>query len=209
MSATMRLCLLFLTACSENGLFADGAESGDDANTTEVADSGSDSSDTSDLGPAVWYTFAATLPLVEGAASLDGATGRLVLAGGELDRRDCAPLASTAITVGTVPSVEETLFAWWQFELGDLGECATDGLPARLGVGIGELDPEVRARLGTIDREDDADRLYGAWLSNDDGASVFPFGFADAGSADAATAPPPDGTYELTPLLLVAVPSGE
>lgn len=210
MSRMMCLSVCLLAACSEDGLFTvDGAGAENGADSASAEHAGANGLDTGYAGPAVWYTFAASLPIVEGAPSLEGATGRVVLADGELDRRDCAPVASTAITVGEVPEVDETLFVWWQFDLTELGECATPGLPSRLGVGIGALDAEVRARLGTVDRENDADKLYGAWLSTDDGLSVFPFGYADAGSVDAATAPAPDGTYELVPLLLLPLPPTE
>lgn len=206
MCTMIYLSLMLLGACSNDGsLFGPTSDASDSAGA-EAQDTGSDSTDTADAGPPAWFTFAGRLPMVSGAAEVEGAEGRLVLAGSELDRRDCAPILASAITTDVNPAVEASLYAWWQFDLSDLGDCAAEGLPARLGVGIGELHPEVRARLGTVDREDDADALYGAWLSDDEGSTVFAFGYADAGSEEEASAPPPDGLYELVPLLLLPLP---
>ncbi len=201
------LPLFLLLGCSESNLFAqEGATGGEnDAGGDTAADAAEDA-DSEDLGPAVWYTLEATLRIAAGAASLDGAEGRLVLAGAELDRRDCSYLAAGAIAVGSIPAVEERIDAWWEFDISTVADCAYPGLPKRLGVGIGALDPEVRARLGTVDQEDAADRLQGGWLSNDGGVTVFPFGYADAGSEEVADVPAADGLYALVPLLLLAIP---
>lgn len=201
------LPLFLLLGCSESNLFAqEGATGGEnDAGEDTAADAAEDT-DSEDLEPAVWYTLEATLRIDAGAASLDGAEGRLVLAGAELDRRDCSYLAEGAITVGSIPAVEERIDAWWEFDISTVADCAYPGLPKRLGVGIGALDAEVRARLGTVDQEDAADRLQGAWLSNDGGVTVFPFGYAEAGSAEVADVPAADGLYALVPLLLLAIP---
>lgn len=201
------LPLFLLLGCSESNIFAqEGATGGEnDASADSGADATEDT-DSEDEGPAVWYTLEATLRIDAGAASLDGAEGRLVVAGAELDRRDCSYLAEGAITVGSIPAVEERIDAWWEFDISAVSDCAFPGLPKSLGVGIGALSPEVRARLGTVDQEDAADRLQGAWLSNDGGVTVFPFGYADAGSEEEATEPAADGLYELVPLLLLAIP---
>jgi hypothetical protein len=200
-----------LVGCSEEIFLGVGAEEDAGADTVRETDTDGSEVDTADdsAGPPVWYSFAAELRVEAGAASTDGAEGHVVLATAELERVDCESLPNDAVSVGTLPAVDVELYTWWEFDLAELGDCEVSGLPARLGVGIGDLHPEIRARLGTVDREADAEFLYGAWLSADDGDTVFPFGFADAGLDTAADVAPTDGDFDLEPLLLLALPPAE
>jgi hypothetical protein len=103
------------------------------------------------------------------------------------------------------------MYAWWTFSVPDGGNCGDAEVvaPASLGMGIGPLDPEVRARLGTVDLDGEADQLWGGWLAAEEGEPSA-FGYAQPSTGGiSADAPPPDGTYTLEPLLLHPLPLAE
>ncbi len=195
--------LLFALACTDAELaLAPGDAAGAD-NENADTDTQFDTGDTDEDRPLVpaWYSLAAELSVAGGDADLPGAEVWLVLADADLEREDCR-LAVDPLVEGTPPVGGPALLAWWELPVD--AACVPEGAPARLGFGVGELSPEVRARLGTVEREDDADTLYGAWLVAD-GAEAFPFGYAEsAGGYDDAAVP--DGSLRLEPLLLVELP---
>jgi hypothetical protein len=196
-----------LAACDGSPLFAsEGAFDDADNGAEGAADTAQSDSAGEEFAPPAWYTFAARLAMLEGEATVEGAEGRVVLASAELDRQDCEALPAAAVSVAALPAVDDELFGWWTFDLDELTGCEVVGLPQTLGVGIGELNAEVRARLGTVDREGDADDLFGAWLSDDGGTTVFPFGYADGGEVTARDGAPVNAEFVLEPLLLLALP---
>ncbi len=201
--------LAVLNGCASGDIFATSSDTAP-PDLAEGAGGDTDAADSADeAAPPVWYSFAATLSVADGQAVVDDAEGRLVLASADLTRSDCEALPASAVSVAEVPAVEEDLYVWWEFTLPVTGECAVAGLPQRLGVGIGALDPEVRARLGPAGLNEKVDLLYGAWLSDDGGETVFPFGYAEGGLETEANAPPTDDRFELVPLLLLALPPVE
>ncbi len=148
---------------------------------------------------AEWYSLAAAASVDAGvAAALEP---RFVIGSTELERRDCEAMAPADLAA-TAPT-SESIYTYWTFTVPAHNGCeGVTGTPARLGIGIGVLDPEVRARLGTVDLDGQADELWGAWLVADDN-EPFPFGYAQGAGGVVADGPPPDGSYTLEPLLLL------
>jgi hypothetical protein len=177
----------------------------------EAADNGTE--DTSfvapeDTGPETvpaFYAVSATLTVLAGLPTTDGAEVTLEVVDADLQRTDCTvPLDTTGIVAGTSSA---GVPLWWELPVVADDACAT--LPESISLGIGTLDADVRARLGTVDHEDVADSLYGAYLRVE-GGEVWAFGYAgtDADLAGDAPAedPPGDGTYALAPLYLAELP---
>lgn len=198
--------LLFsLFSCADFSLAAkneatDGA--GNDTAREGDADTATDAAE-----DAVWYAPAAFLSVVAGQAVTDGASVRLRLA--RADRTDIhcdLDLSVSGLAVATSP--DPAIAFWWELPITGSGtsDCARITLPAKLGLGVGPLDPEVRARLGTVDREDEADGLSGAFARIDSG-DVVAIGYAaPEDTSIEATNPPADGDYDLEPVFLLPAP---
>ncbi len=184
----------------------------DTADAGEVdSDGGTDDTATDETFVAAWYTLEADVVVADGAGSTTDAAVELVAVDAELavDERPCSlDLSSLAVAPSPTDAENAGLLAWWTVGVPGGDDCVPDGVPATLGFGIGQLDVEVRARLGTVDLEDEAEDLYGAWLSADDGATVFPFGYTTA-PADVSDVALASGAYALRPLLLLALPAPE
>lgn len=196
----------YLPACSpEAGLSAkespeDGGLGGDTANE------GTDDSEADDDVEVSWFAPAARLMVADGAGSAEGAEIHLRQADARGEDVRCdVPLDVTDLEAAAPPSASVSL--WW--ELPEVvpadDRCVGASLPQSLGLGIGVLDPEVRARLGTVDRDDEADALYGAWVRID-GGEVLAVGFAaPTDTSEPASEAPPDDVYDLEPLFLFPV----
>lgn len=201
--------LLIACGCSDMALSAKEAAGGasDTATSDEGdadADADADTDADTDFIPE-WYSLAAVATVDAGAAA--SLEPRFVIGSSELERRDCTVMVPADLAASTPPS--ESIYTYWTLTVpADNGCDGMTGTPARLGVGIGVLDPEVRARLGTVDLDGVADELWGAWLIADDN-EPFPFGYAQGVGGDPADGPPPDGSYTLEPLLLLRLSETE
>ncbi len=207
----MRLVLLLaVAACAEFDVAStkDGSGSSDTASSDGGdADADADADDTNEAFEAAAFSVAATLPVRGGEAVADGGSVWFVLASSSTERLDCAALDATSLAAAEPPT--SSIYAYWTLTVPADTGCEGDPvLPATLGLGIGELDPEVRARLGTVDRDGEADMLWGAWVVADGGAP-FGFGYAEAGGGVLAGDPPPDGDYALEPLLIMRLSETE
>lgn len=202
--------ILGFTGCTDSALSA--TEGATDASDTAGSDSDDSTNDTaaednSDY-EAAWFTLGATLTISGGIATAAGSSVHFVLGDPDLVRLDCDDLALD--TLATVEPPTEPYYAQWSLTVpaddGCGGVNAT--LPASLSIAMGELDPEVRAQLGTVGLDQEASHLYGAFFGAD-GGPFLPFGYAQ-GAADAdASAAPTDGSYVMEPLLLQPVTPAE
>lgn len=208
---TMRLLLLLpLVACSaDSALTKEGDTSGGAADTGgfDGDDSAGDTADTAaELVPA-WYTIAARLTVSGGAASTKGAeVTAVVVADDEVTPVCEVPLDVTELTVGKSP-VPEVAY-WWELAITPAKEaCAT--LPPSIELGLGEMGPDVLARLGAEGLDGVAGSLYGAYLREPAG-DVYIYGWAgteaDLAGDSEALSPPPDGVYTFAPLYLLRLP---
>ncbi len=109
----------------------------------------------------------------------------------------------------TAPS-GEPVYLWGRTAVASMDACAT--MPDWLAVGIGELGPDARARLGAVGLDQAAAALYGAYVQLP-GGSVELFGYAGTsdglvGIGEAGTTPVA-GVYSLQPLYLLALPAAD
>ncbi len=201
--------LLIACGCTDMALNAkEAADATSDSGTSDEADADTDADTDADADSDFipeWYSLAAVATVDGGVAgSLEP---RFVIGSSDLERRDCGVMAPSDLAA-TAPS-SESIYTYWTFTVPTDNGCdGVAGTPARLGVGIGVLDPEVRARLGTVDLDGVADELWGAWLIADDNVP-FPFGYAQGAGGAPADGPPPDGSYTLEPLLLLRLSETE
>jgi hypothetical protein len=200
-----------LLACEDFALEASKATDGaaDTAGGGD-ADNGADSGKPED-GPtyeAAWYSVEGSASVADGTAALEGFELRFALADVDLVRLDCDFLSLSDLAVSETPP--EGMYAWWTFTVPANPGCEAENLqlPESLGVGLGPLDPEVRARLGTVDKDGVADELWGAWFSANNEDPVA-FGYAEGTLGGPADVAPPDDSYALVPLLLQPVPASE
>ncbi len=199
------------TGCADMALVANdaGGYGSDTAQESHGVDSGDDADTADELPVAAWYSLEGAVVIREGLPVTDELRLHFLLADAALHPWTCADMELSSLQVAEPPTSEDVeLYAWWTLTVPTDASCRETGLPRELGFGIGELSPEVRARLGTVDLEDAADRLYGAWLVAD-GGEPFPFGYAEGAMVEAADGPPPDDTYALEPLLVVELPPEE
>ena len=201
------VALSLTSGCADFSLEATRGSGGSDTGVNGAADSANET-DTGgeDSFEASWYTLTAHVRIDGGQASVEDAEVHLAVSDGAGGRYDCDSLDLATLAAASAPASETPLYAWWTLSLPADPGCPAGTYPTTLGFGIGALDPEVRARLGTEVPTPDATKVWGAWFSAN-GGELFAFGYA-AGTGDvAADGPPPDGEYDLNPLLLVALPS--
>lgn len=208
--------LVLLLGCADYA-FKEGAPTS--AFDTAQEDGSADSADVPDTAAddafeATWLTLDA-VARVEGALAVaDGAVARFTLADADLAARECDPVIGEGFAPNTPPVLDgdASLQVWWSMDAATDSGCTKWDYSGAIGFGIGTLDPEVRARLGTVNLEDEADTLLGAWFSlgtaTGSGPYVapFPFGYARRSDGTPGDGTLGDGEYTLTPLLLVAVP---
>lgn len=187
-------------------------KSSEDAESDEGGDVGD--SDDADTGleepvPDGWFPDA-TYGLAAGVPVADGASLSVVYADSTSGDIACsAALDPAGLVAGESP--DEAIWAWWEGPVTTL-DSACEGLPDTLGLGIGELHPDVRARVGADGLDDVADSLFGAYVRVN-GEDLWAFGYAgtaaDLAGDDPAASPPPDGTYTLTALYLLPLLDAE
>jgi hypothetical protein len=207
----MSSLFVLLAACDAENLLAAEDESDATSDTGTAYDGGVDSADEdseSDQVEAVFYSVGATLRVADGAASTEDAEVSLALAGAEQEDAGCA----VPLEVGdlAVAEARDGVLAAWTLPVVPIDEtCGVTGFPGTLDLGLGALDPEVRARLGAAGVTLPAESLFGAYLGVD-GGDLLAIGYATDGVTDeAADAGLRDGLYELWPLLLVRLPAAE
>lgn len=205
------LTLPLSLGCQDMNLSADFAGGGSDSGTeADSNDSGEDADTADDLPAAAWYSLQGSVTIRDGLPATEGISLHFVLADASLSAWNCTEMDLSGLQI-VDPAPQDLgveLHAWWTLTVPQDMSCRETGLPLALGFGVGELSPEVRARLGTVDLEDAADRLYGAWMVTD-GAEPFPFGYAEGDAVESTEGPPPDGAYALEPLLVVELPVEE
>lgn len=171
-----------------------------------------DSASEVDAPVPAWYTIEGTVHVVDREAQTAGAALNFVLADAELQSWACTALDLSALVVAIPPVLDTEIYAWWELNGASESGCGdVVGLPERFGFGLGELSPEIRARLGSVGQQDSADTLYGAWMvvdSNLDGSladeiEAFPFGYADGAGDSLAGEFPADDSYALQPMLVM------
>lgn len=151
-----------------------------------------------------WWSLAATVTVAGGSPDATTAVVTLPVVDVDGETVDCTPvLDATGLVEAASPDL--AIAEWWTMPVVVAGEsCAT--LPTELAFGIGQLDAEVRARLGQVGLDDSADALYGTYLQAD-GGTVYTVGYATAASSSGvAVEPPPDDTYTLVSLFLMPLP---
>lgn len=198
----LNLVLLF-GACVDSALNANKGAVEDPTFSGDTAVTDGDSAPTT--FPA-WYAVSAELTVAKGVATVDAASVTMEVVDSDLEGVSCLVELSTDELVAGAPN-QYGVELWWDLPVSATDSCAV--LPVSLSLGIGALDSDVRARLGTAELEDVADSLYGAYLRAD-GGDVWSFGYAgtaaDLAGDGVAELPPPDGAYLLAPLYLAALP---
>lgn len=200
----MILVLLF-AACADYAMSGDASDPKDTANDgTGVDDTAADTGVIEDPATPAWYAVNAVVALSSGVPDPSTATLEVEVVDEDLVRIDCTVALDPSVLGGAEPPSDQ-IYTWWTLAVTPLEDPCTT-LPTTIELGLGTLDPEVRARLGSVDLDDAADRLWGTWMRVD-GGDLWATGYATAASdPDTATMPPPDDTYTLVPLFLVPLP---
>ena len=197
--------LVGLSACADYDLAAEA-----DNTAAPIDDDTGDSSDDDTAPEAVpaWYVVRAELTILGGVAVADGAAVQVDVVDADLERVDCSfELPVTGLSAPEIAPAETGV--WWELPV-DAPEDACAELPSVLTLGVAELHVDVRARLGTVNLDEVADSLFGAWMLVEGATEPSVYGYAgsasDLAGDDIATLPPPDGTYTLAPLYLLELP---
>lgn len=203
---------LLLTGCAEYALKnseSDTAMAGGGGGST-AGDTGAEMDSGGLFGDPTWFAINATLTVTDGLADPTGAVITLSTIDVGLSVVVCElEIDTSSISAGSPP--DPAIAVWWDIPLFvDDPDCGRP--PAQLGLGIGEMQPDIQAQLGSVGLEDQVASLYGAYAqSNDDDPVVFGYAGQQSnldGLADALL-PPPDGTYTLVPLYLMELEEGE
>lgn len=199
----MIVLLLGLTGCAEYALDAENAmEAGTTYDDTANFDSGMQEDN---LLPG-YFAVRAELVVDElGETSVQSLRAEVVAEDGlELMCSFNLPVSWQNLS----PPDGEPIFLWGRTDVDDSQACAE--LPSWLALGIGELGPDVRARLGAVGLDASAGALYGAYVQLP-GGEVEIFGYAGTTDGIAgvgeAVEPPGPGLYSLQPLYLLPLPA--
>lgn len=199
--------LLMMVGCAEYAMTGAKNELADGASFDDTAVSTDSGSPAEQLVPA-YFAIRAELEVdAEGALTANSLTIEVVAEDGvELM---CSFLPELSWQVQVAPATEP-VYLWGRTPVDDTDACAL--LPDTLYLGIGELGPDARARLGAVGLDQAASALYGAYVQIPGGAIEL-FGYAGtaeglSGSGE-ATAPPAPGIYSLQPLYLLALPAAD
>lgn len=211
------LLLALTSACSSFEL----AKAADQTGNGAPEDTGADPDTSADSAGPVYvpdaWVVRASLRIVDGLPVADGAAILIDLvdsSGDDESDEDDAGVVACTVTAELLgpdgaPVPDPVVYAWWSPIAVTSSGCAdfteAAGLPAEIGLGIGALHPDVRARLGADGEEDVADFLYGAYI--DTGVELYAFGYAGSEANFAGEAAPgealPDATYSVSPLYLL------
>jgi hypothetical protein len=155
------------------------------------------------------WSLAAELELVDGVPTTGTFSVELV---GDDTEEPCALPDSLSITTGTSP--HPAIFSWFSAPLLPHADSVCDVLPATVWIGLGALDETLEASLPTagIDTETSG-ALNGAYLSEDDGETIWVFGvagpdgaFADGDGNSALDAAEMDGHWSIVPVFDLPLP---
>ncbi len=144
---------------------------------------------------------------VEGALTANSLTVEVVAEDGvELM---CSFVPELSWQAQTAPA-SEPVYLWGRTSVDDTEACAL--LPDVIYLGIGELGPDARARLGAVGLDQAGGALYGAYVQIPGGAIEL-FGYAGtadglSGMGESGPTPAP-GIYSLRPLYLLALPAAD
>jgi len=201
----MTALVLMLLACSN----ADSTLI--DQNEFAGGDSANDGSD--DTGeeqkPAKLWSLAAELELVDGLPT--NGTFSVEIVGEDTDE-PCTLPDPVSITAGTSP--HPSIFSWFSAPLLPHSGSVCDVLPESVWIGLGALDETLEASLPTAGIETDTSgALNGAYLSEDDGETVWVFGVAGPDTAfaygdgkSAVDAAEMDGHWSIVPVFDLPLP---
>jgi hypothetical protein len=199
----MTALLLMLACASDTNL--------DGSDELAGADSANDSAD--DTGSvkdeAQHWSLAAELELVDGVPTTGSFTIELV---GEDGEEPCALPDSLPITVGKSP--HPAIFTWFSAPLLPLAGTSCEVLPESVWIGLGTLDETLEASMPTAGIETEVGHaLNGAYLSEDDGETVWVFGvagpeaaFESGDGSSALDAAEMDGHWSIVPVFDLPLP---
>lgn len=179
---------------------ADSAEIDEDTGARTDTDTGLDGA-----GEPSWWTLRADITLKKGLPVADSASLQVALLDGLL-ATICEAEVSLKAAADT-ESPDPAIYAWWRVTPILPTDCDEAGLvlPAELLVGVGELHPDIQARLITSGAADPA-TLNGAYASLDGGKTLLVYGAAGPDAAwagegsPADLAPLDDGRWSLRPV---------
>ena len=198
-----------LLACSSQDMALASA-----ADTSSGADDALDTGDTTadDDTDAMWWKCSANLHLSEGAIDLDHTLLSVSFFDSEM-KEMCLVEASATKADAVDETVDPALLALWEFVPGDwTGDCESETLsgqlPSSIQLGVGALDDEIVAVMGTSDLVSDGaeSSLNGAYASIDGGTTLWVYGLAgtlaayDGLGATQTETPLDDGMWLLRPL---------
>jgi hypothetical protein len=194
--------LLLMLACSDHALSgAEAADRGDDS-----ALDGSDTATEQD--EAELWSLSAELELVDGVPTSGTFTIELV---GDETAAPCSLPDSLPITVGASP--HPVIYSWFSAPLLPHAGAGCDALPKTVWIGLGALDETLEASMPTAGIETDVGAgLNGAYLSEDDGETIWVFGVAGpesayvGGGASATDASEMDGLWSIVPVFDLPLP---
>lgn len=202
-------------AAGADGTADAGADSGDSA-TGVGADSGAE--DAGGLLPAVWWRLGASIEIVDGQVSEEQTT--LLLESLDEDRQIRCTAEAPVERMTLLGPPEPEIFVWWQVVPGawsgdcvDLGEVVS---VAGFQLGIGELHPELRAVIGSVEEAEPGseESLNGAFARIETGADVYVFGLAGVEAAYRGEGDPAvdavlsDGTWLVQPVYSFSIREG-
>lgn len=197
--------LLLMLACSKDSLLAN--------NESDFAggDSAVDGSDDTGMeqDAAKLWSLAADLELVDGVPTTG--TFSVEIVGDDTDAL-CTLPDSLPITAGASP--HPAIFSWFSAPLLPHAGSVCDVLPASVWIGLGALDETLEASMPTAGIETEAGAaLNGAYLSEDDGETIWVFGvagpdaaFANGDGESAMDATAMDGHWSIVPVFDLPLP---
>jgi hypothetical protein len=197
--------LVLLLACASDGDFVamDDTSGGGDSTLNGSDDTGEDQK------PAKLWSLAAELELVDGLPT--NGTFSVEIVGEDTDE-PCTLPDPVSITAGTSP--HPSIFSWFSAPLLPHSGSVCDVLPESVWIGLGALDETLEASLPTAGIETDTSgALNGAYLSEDDGETVWVFGVAGPDTAfaygdgkSAVDAAEMDGHWSIVPVFDLPLP---
>lgn len=188
------------SACSD--YYATRSGNNQDTDAVPLADTDADI-DTAAGGPSQLWTLEAQLQLSDGHIE---ASQAVVSVHDEATDELCDAAQGALSGVADLPSPDASIVAWWSTTLPSVG-LSCRGVPQNVLVGIGELHPQLTAHFPRLGIEGSAvDTLNGAYISPDDGQTIW--AFAIAGDADALAGQSAaalsrddlDGAWEILPV---------
>ncbi len=194
--------LLLLLACASSDFAMQGERDSDSA-PFEGTDSGADPE------AAELWSLAAELDLVDGVPS--AGTFTVELLGGSTDE-SCPLPDPVPFTAGQSP--HPAIFSWWSAPLLTHDGPGCDVLPESVWIGLGALDETLEASLPGAGIETATSAgLNGAYLSEDDGETIWVFGvagpattFSNGGEAPAYDATEMNGHWSIVPVFDLPLP---